>query len=281
MKFKFLKAASALLFALALGNANAVIIPADIQITGQVTFADGTNGSVPAGNNALQTATMKSIIGGVLSTSTVDDTTVTGSNPRGGQLTDLLDGIGLNAMLSSNGLGYADAFVFDYNFEIVNSSITDDYIVSFAIDYDLSVDSATRAYVDNRLILENPAETPAEFFFSDLTSDTEDGNTVNGVGTGNNGGTESDAGIFTFDITVNAGETKFFTGEIKLDGESFLSNSSMIALNDSFISVTAAQSTSNPPRPPTDVSEPSSVLLLLSGLFALGIKRRVAKKHSK
>jgi len=267
MKFKFLKAASALLFALALGNANAVIIPADIQITGQVTFADGSNGSEPAEGNAVQTATMESIIGGVFSTSTVDNTTVTGSNSRGGQLTDLLDGIGLDASLSSTDIGSSDAFVFDYNFEIFNRSQTDDYIVSFAIEYDTRVNTGINAFVDNKLVLENPTE----FFFSDLTSDT-------GFGGGD---VKFDAGIFRFDIAVNAGEKKYFTGEIKLDGMSLSSGSSMSALNDSFISVTAAQRTSNPPRPPTDVSEPSSVLLLLSGLFALGIKRRVAKKHSK
>jgi hypothetical protein len=49
-------------------------------------------------------------------------------------------------------------FVFDYNFALSNASLTEDYTISFAIDYLTSVNSKIDAFIDNHLILENPAE---------------------------------------------------------------------------------------------------------------------------
>jgi hypothetical protein len=57
-------------------------------------------------------------------------------------------------------------FVFDYNFALSNASLTEDYTISFAIDYLTSVNSTIDAFTDNHLILENSAE------FSFLTSHT-------------------------------------------------------------------------------------------------------------
>jgi len=253
-------------------SASAVPITPDLTITGDITFdVDPTNGSLPASGLATQTATMESILGGTLSTSTVNNVTVSGNNPLGGQLTEINDGIGLEASVSSNGIGFVDAFVFDYNFALSNSSATEDYTISFAIDYNSSVNSAVNAFIDNRLILEDPAE----FFFSDLTTDTFFGNEKNGVDTGNFGGVESDSGLFTFDIVVLAGQMATFTGEVKIDGEVFDGQGLMSALNDSFIYVSAVVgSTAPPPPPPTNVPAPSTPLLLLAGLMCL-IARRI------
>jgi hypothetical protein len=65
-------------------SASAVFITPDLTITGVVNFdSDLLNGSLPAQGNATQTATIKSILGGTLSTSTVNNVTVAGNNhPR-------------------------------------------------------------------------------------------------------------------------------------------------------------------------------------------------------
>jgi hypothetical protein len=271
---KFTKKISIAIFALLMAStASAVSITSDLNITGTITFDDDpSNGSLSAVSNATQTATMESILGGSLSTSTVNNVAVTGNNPHGGRLTDINDGIGLNASVSSNGIGFAEAFVFDYNFTLSNSSATEDYTISFAIDYNSSVNSADGAFIDNRLILENPAE----FFISDLTTDTDpnNGNEKNGVDTGRDGGVESDSGLFTFDIVVLAGQMAMFTGEIKIDGEVFDPQGLMSALNDSFIYVSAVTGSSPPTQPPIDVPAPSTPLLLLTGLICL-IARRI------
>ena len=65
-------------------SASVVSIKSDLTITGAVNFdSDLLNGSLPAKGDATQTATMKRILGGTLSTSTVNNVTVAGNNhPR-------------------------------------------------------------------------------------------------------------------------------------------------------------------------------------------------------
>ncbi len=266
---KLTKKISIATFALLMASsASAVTITSDLTITGEVSFDDNpSTGSLPAIGDATQTAIMESILGGTSSTSTVNNVAVTGSNPHGGQLTDINDGIGLNASVSSEGIGSIEAFIFDYNFALSNASLTEDYTISFAINYNTSVDSTVDAFIDNRLILENPGE----FFFSDLTSDTDNGNEKNGLATGNNGGSESDSGLFTFDIVVLAGQIATFTGEIKIDGETFDSQGFITGVNDSFIYVSAVSGSS--PPPPIDVPAPNTPLLFLTGLVLLTARR--------
>lgn len=270
---QFIKKASIATISLLIANlANAVPITSDLTITGTITFdSDPLSGSSSAVGNASQTATMKSLLGGTLSTSSVDNLTVTGTNPHGGQLTDINDGIGLNASVSSDGIGEVPIFVFDYDFGMSNASLTEDYTISFAINYDTSVDSSANtedAFIDNRVNLYNPAE----FFFSDLTSDTLFGNEKNGVITGNFGGVEADSGLFSFDIVLLAGQTVNFTGEVKIVGE--VSGQDMMSgFNDSFIYLSGVTGSSPPPSPPTDVPTPSTPVLLLMGMVFLMTRR--------
>ena len=276
---QLIKKASIATISLLIANlANAVPITSDLTITGTITFdSDPLSGSSSAVGNASQTATMKSLLGGTLSTSSVDNLTVTGTNPHGGQLIDINDGIGLIASVSSDGIGEVPIFVFDYDFGMSNASLTEDYTISFAINYDTSVDSSADtedAFIDNRVNLYNPAE----FFFSELKSDTSDslgGNEKNGVSTGNLGGVETESGLFSFDIMLLAGQTTNFTGEVKLDGQVFDQLGMMNGFNDSFIYLSGVTGSSPlpPPTPPTDVPTPSTPVLLLMGMVFLMTRR--------
>ncbi|MFC3120771.1 hypothetical protein [Agaribacter flavus] len=248
--------------------AQAVPITSDLTINGEVSF-DIT--SSLAEGNAIQTATLFSVLGGTNTNSTVSNTTVTGDNPKGGQLTDIGDGIGLSSSLESSGIGFSDVFAFDYAFQITNNSLSQDYTISFLAEFENSVNSELDAFVESRFILEDSSNT--EFFFTDLSSDTLVGNEKNGNPTGNTGGVESDFGTFGFDIVVAAGQMLTFTGEVKLDGESFVNDSFMLSSNDSFISILSVSGSGGSTNPPNPVPSPYPALLFLAGCVGVVVRR--------
>lgn len=259
-------------------SAGAVPISSDLTITGSVSLAlPGTTDqdlAIASTGFGFQTATTKSILGGTTSTSSATNLTVTGDNPQGGQLTQINDGVGVDASVSSLGFGETPFFVFDYTFDLFNASLTEDYTISFAVNFDTSTDALTvsDSYSKSIFVLENPVE----FFFSDLISDGIGNNKKNGVDTGNIGGIESDSGLFSFDILLLAGGSANFTGEVILEGGVFDAIGYMSAINNSFIYISDV-SGSSPPTPPTDpidVPAPSTPILLLMGLICL-VERRI------
>ena len=90
-------------------SAGAVPISSDLTITGNVSLALlGTidqDLALQSTGNGIQTATTTSILGGTTSTSSATNLTVTGDNPLGGQLTQINDGLGVDASVLSSGIG--------------------------------------------------------------------------------------------------------------------------------------------------------------------------------
>lgn len=263
---------SILLVSLFTSLSYASLIPADLNITGHVEFDTDTSASILAGT---QTGNLMSNLAGVVDSSSVNNTSVTGENPLGGMLTDIDDGVGAVAQVDGFNFGDTLGFIFDFEFALINNSLTDTFLATFMIDFSNMVDaSGTDAYVDSEIALYD--EIGTEFFFSDLTSDTLFGDENNGSSTGTFGSMINDSGMFSFDISLAAGESTSFGGVLKIDGADFDGNGGFTARSEAFVSVARVTNTS--PPSPTPVPEPSSVLLYLIASLGL-LTRKVCKSN--
>ncbi|NMH59128.1 PEP-CTERM sorting domain-containing protein [Alteromonas ponticola] len=226
---------------------------------------------------ASQMATMTAIQGGTNSDSSVNNVTVTGDNPIGGALTETGDGVGVNASASGGADSSVGDFIFDFAFDLTNSSLTTDYQIFFEVSFANFVDAnGSDAYVDGEINLFDGDSN--EFFASDLTSDTFFGDERNGESLTSLGAALSDSGNFLFDITLGAGMSDFFSGLLKIDGGEFFGNGSFNAQTEAFISVLRVVDLTTPP----DVPEPSILMLFTGGLLSLlAGKRRNFKLNAK
>jgi hypothetical protein len=277
---KFNKTLSAaLLFALTLGNANAVIIPVDLQISGQVEFSVAD--SAATSGNATQSATMLITDAGASTTTTIANTTPTGSNPLGDvnpgnfTFTDFGDGLGVDADVNGGANSEVENFIFDFAFALNNTSAVDTYQIFFELVFDNNVDAqGSSTYIDSEIGIIDSALN--EIVASDLTSDTLNGDQNNGNGLGTFGAALSDTGTFAFDFTLIAGASDTFSGLLKMDGGDFDNNGTYDAQSSAFVRILRAENLTVQP-PPTGVPEPGTILLVLSALTGLVIKRRVKK----
>ncbi len=187
------------------GVANATAFTTDISITGKISFAssppDLTSYAV-ADPGVSQAGSFFVKQGGATTTSTFTGTTPSGSNPLLATLTDFGDGFGNTVQSSTTTINSHFGIGDDITMVISNNSASDTYTVTFAVDFSNIVDSrGSDAYVRSEYTVENP--TPAEVFFSDLTTDTLYGNKINsGTTNGVLGGQVSDIGASTFDVTL-------------------------------------------------------------------------------
>jgi hypothetical protein len=280
-----------LLFALTLGTANAVIIPSDLEISGEIAFdvsSDATDSDDRS--SASQSATMTLVDAGVPTVTTVANVSPTGSNPLGDldpsnfTFSDFGDGLGVDALVNGEASTAVDSYAlagdmfFDFAFALSNSSATDTYQVFFELVFTNNVDAdGVDAFTEGEINLYDNAFN--ETFFSDLASDTALGDVENGNFLASDGAALSDSGVFNFDFTLGAGASDTFSGGLRIAGGAFDSPTSLFAADASaFVRILRAENLTNTqPPPPVNAPEPGSVLLLLSGLIALGIKRRVSK----
>ncbi|MGB5395621.1 MAG: hypothetical protein WBN96_00590, partial [Gammaproteobacteria bacterium] len=191
-----LVAAAALVLNLSIAHA----LPVGVDISGDNLFDDV--------NSFNGTGSFFITSGGTTTTSSYDDTSaVTGANPLSGNLTQVFDGFGFDGAASITD----DEFLigFDTTINVANNSLAIQTI-EFRLDFSNLV-SATGAdaYADSELVLQQ--KLPGEFsfteiFFSDLVSDSFNGDTFNGNATGTMGVQQSDMGVFFFSLLLNPAE---------------------------------------------------------------------------
>ncbi|WP_085298799.1 PEP-CTERM sorting domain-containing protein [Cognaticolwellia mytili] len=256
-------------------TATASLINPDISVEGNVTFdINPISGSLPATGNASQSADISKIIGSTATISTVNNVTPSGANPFGGGFTDYGDGLGIDASaLSTLGIGNVRDFIFDFDFSLSNNSATDFYKIYFELVFSNSVNAnGADAFVDSEINLFDSASN--EIFFSDLTSDTANGDEKNGAFLASAGASLTDSGTFLFDFTLAAGATNSFSALLKMDGGGFTSDALFSASSSAFIRVVGADNLTNSPTP-TPVPEPSTLILFAAVIGLLKIKRKV------
>lgn len=259
---------------------NATLLPADLDITGSVSF--DTTGSVPFFGTGSQTGELEKVIGGVSTTSSVSDVTVTGDNPQSGVLTSINDGVGASGIITGNIGDAVDGFFFDFAFDLANNSITDSFQVFFEIVFTGTVDAnGSDSYMTRELNLFDA--TSSEFFFSDITSDTfagGDGDEKNGSLLSTFGDVVNDAGSMLFNFVLGANSTNSFTGQMIFDGADFEEDGSFSSSSSAFIRVVSIDNLTAPPPPPESVSTPSGTSLFFAAVAAFGftLRRKMRKE---
>lgn len=173
--------------------AHAISFNPFVSISGETNFDEsfsfGTSGS------------FNKIVGGTDTTSTYTGNTVTGDNPLTATFTDLNDGLGFTGTASATndifGIG------FDATINVTNNSLNVIGVI-FNLVYSNSVNAqGSDAVSDSELLL---FDDSGEIFFSDLVSDTFNGNENNGVSTGVFGGALAHSGDLLFTYTLNPSE---------------------------------------------------------------------------
>ena len=174
-----------------LSVAHAIPFTTDLSISGSTVFDDAFSFGNTSGDFSV-------VSGGGATTSTYSGSSVTGANPLAGTLTDINDGFGFTGTASATddtfGIG------FDTALSIFNSSATDVYEVVFKLSYSNMVNATGGdAVADSELTLGCNGGFD-DLFFSDLVSDTVNGNVDNGNDTGTYGGllSASSDDFFTF-----------------------------------------------------------------------------------
>ena len=277
------KVSSPLLVILALGflmmtgaAAEAAPIDPNISISGSADY-DGGAGGFSFVDNATQSGTMTVTVGGTTTTTTYGATSTgflegstVGADPLMGTLTDIGDGFGVTGTASGSGATDNAEFAIgaDVVMTITNTSALDIFQVTVGIAYGNMVNSGgTDAYVDSEFTLDSrllPAPPPGtEEFFTDLITDTVNGNEVGGIPTGGFGGPLADSGTDTLVLTLNPGDSYILEGDWTMEGGTFTAESEAF-LNDFDVQLTIDEV----------VPEPATLGLLFIGGLALLRRRR-------
>jgi len=262
---------------LRVADTQAVPIDSHVMITGTVSL-DTVNSQPPTGN-ATQTGTLSRTIGGATTTSTINGVTVTGANPLGGTLTDIGDGLGI--LFNTGGSFPAENPLFggDYTIDIANTSATDTFKITFKVNFSNTVNaSGADAFAQSKLSVQDVTMNPTitELFFTDLISDTVNGNMKNGTTLGSSGGPLDDIGMTFVDITVAPGATINLQALQNVKGGAFAAGSQYSAGLDTSISVNAVMDLTQPPTP---IPEPGTLALFGTGLVGVMLYLRRRSAH--
>jgi hypothetical protein len=269
-----LAAIVAVLLGILPATASATLIDPLISITGSAELSPIPL-TAPTGN-ASQNGTLTRIMGGATTTTTFNGTTVTGTNPLTGTLTDTGDGFGiaLNASGSNTGATSSIGDLFgDYSFVIANSS-ADTFTVNLKLDFNhqVNADGVNGADVFAKSLIRLYDVTHnTELVFSGITSDTLNGDTKfvlpdNTTDSASGfGATLTDTGslILSFILapgaTVNLGDSSF---ELNLRGGAFAPGSFSAAVT----TLLTVDSVVKQQTPLPTVPEPEILFLLGFGL---------------
>jgi len=236
-------AAAALMLNLSLAHA----VPAGVDISGSNEF-DETNSFNGTGSFFITS-------GGTTTTSSYDDmSAVTGDNPLLGNLTQVFDGFGFNGAASITD----DEFLigFDTTINVTNNSLAIQTI-EFRLDFSNLVSaSGDDAYADSELVLSQKLSGEfsfTEIFFSDLISDSLNGDSFNGADAGSMGVQQSDMGVFFFSLLLNPAEQADLRLSWTLEGGDYAGGLAEGSLNASL----------------KVVPIPGALWLMLSGMLVL------------
>lgn len=254
--------AGALAFNLSI--AHAIPFTSDLSITGDTTFDDGFSFGGSGDFDVVE--------GGVTTQSTYSDSTVTGSNPLLGTLTDINDGIGFTGVASAagNDLGPGEfAIGFDTYLNLTNNSATDAYEVVFKLNFSNTVNAdGADGVSDSELTLDADG---SEIFFSDLISDTLNGDEDGGNLTGGFGDPLSDSGDAFFTFLLNPTDMLDLDMAWTLTGGDFAQGLAEADLS-AFLSVYSVTLQGGPPVP---TPLPATFFLVGLGLILLPLQRRM------
>ncbi len=256
----FVVVATFLLVVLATTTARADAIPADLTITGTIDFDTGFAVGNPAGAMVVK-------VGGTDTTSTVSGGAVTaGTNPLSGTFSSWGDGVGIQSLTgSASTSGEEWAAGFDITLTFTNTSATDSYDVVVKVAYDNRVDSSgDDAYADSEFTLDD--DDGAEVFFTQLVTDTVNGDEKNGTPQGSFGAALTDAGTWTYALTLAPGASFSWTGDYTVEGGAYTSGDLADSFFDVFVEIELGPA----------IPEPGTFILLGLGLagVALAMRRR-------
>jgi len=260
----------------------ALPIASDLAVTGSMTFdvgfadpASAVSSPYAISGTGAESGAMVVTTGGTAGTSAYSGFSVTGSNPRAATLTDLGDGIaisGTTASATDSGtfaVGIGSPTVPTWmSLMVHNNSSTVGYHLTFAFGIDNAVNSGgSDAFAHSQFSLSDNA---GEFEFSDLTSDTVNGNVNDGV-PGGFGGLVSDSQSGTFFYDVLPGGDLNLHGFWTLEGGSFAAGGSAGSSFGAFVNLTdvAPLGTNGVPLPGT---------LALVGIGLAGLAREKCKR---
>jgi len=242
-------------------------LPSDLSISGSLEFDEAFSETTVG--DATHIGSITRTIGGTTSTTTINNLTVTGSNPLAGNLTDNGDGWSIHAAIGGS-FNQVEAEnpndYYDLLFDLMNLSATDSFLVTVTLAFNNHVDSSGEdAFAES--VIEFFDGSNQSLFFSDLSSDTVFANRINGIDLVNDfGGPLDDSGLFSHNIILNPGDSlnDFRISVLTLRGGAFVLDSSYSAFLDSTITFSARNI-----APPNPTPEPGILALLGIGLFGL------------
>lgn len=240
----------------------AVFFAFHLSIAHSVPFATGL---VVTGDNTLDagflyngSGTLDITLGGSSSNHVYPGTISTG-----GSLTDINDGVGFTGTAGVTDDEFAIGI--DTVMSLTNSSASDIYEVAFRLSYSNFVEaSGGDAYADSELTLGSNGGFD-DVFFSDLFTDTVNGNEVGGNPVAGFGGPLSESGDFTFDFLLNPSDILDLELSWTLEGGDFASGYAGADLS-AFLSIDSVVV-----RTPL----PGTLFLVGIGMILLPLQRRM------
>ncbi|MCC8998130.1 MAG: hypothetical protein LM522_01320 [Candidatus Contendobacter sp.] len=210
-------------------------------------------------SHATQSGILTRIQGGALTQTVMADPLSMAGHPLvDGPLSDLGDGVGFSFSRSGDvdsADDLDDGLFGCYCFSLVNTSFTDRFKITLAVDFSHTVHASGRYAFSQGLLSLFRTEDPTEiFFFTDLESDTVFGNRFNSVvSTGEAfGGTLSERKTQPLDFLLEPGETLSLSGRHHLRGGAFAMDdfgvdSRYSSVLNALITIAAVENLTTPP----------------------------------
>lgn len=245
-------------------NDRALSYSTNLVITGQINF---DNEVALADGNVTQSGSFSMTAGGTTTTSTYNGTTVSGADPLSGTLTDIGDGFGITGDATASFESEFEIGIDIDPWSIKNNSATTPYAITFKVNFNNEVESGgPDAFADSEFMIKAGG---SEVFFTDVVSDTVNGNKIDGIATGDSGGLVKDIDMISFKVFVDPLMTVVLSGAWSLEGGVY-DDESPIDLGFASTAFGATVSVVNV----TPVPVPATLILFGLGLTGIAAIRR-------